>query len=90
MGSHTENGYNNNNNNNNYNAYQPGLGACGASLSSQGRLVLSNLILRMVGRIHASVQTMVCLPVHEHVLAEVKAQRQQLLQYTPDEVLQIP
>ena len=35
---------NNNDNGNNQNAFQPGLGACGASLSSPGRLVLSNLI----------------------------------------------
>ena len=34
----------NDNSNNNQNARQPGLGACGASLSSPGRLVLSNLI----------------------------------------------
>ena len=32
------------NNNNNYNAFQPGLGACGASVSSPGKLVLSDLI----------------------------------------------
>ena len=32
------------NNNNNNDAFQPGLGVCGASLSSPGRLVLSDLI----------------------------------------------
>ena len=32
------------NNNNNENAFQPGLGACRASLSSPGRLILSDLI----------------------------------------------
>ena len=34
----------NNNDNIDITAYQPGLGACGASLSSPGRLVLSELI----------------------------------------------
>ena len=33
-----------NNNKSIHNAFQPGLGACGASLSSPGRLVLSDLI----------------------------------------------
>ena len=41
---------NDNNITNNHNAFQPGLGACGASLSSPGRTVLSNLIGARIGQ----------------------------------------
>ena len=54
------------NNNNNQNECQPGLRACGASLSSPGRLVLSNF-MRVKNRqtMHVGQNHIVCCKCHQ-------------------------